>query len=240
MTPEQFEHHVAALYAERGYTTKVSPLSNDWGIDVIAIKGTEKIAIQVKMYGGTSRSVNRRVMMELYGAAAYQDCSSAVLATDGNVLPDALLVAKKLGIQVLHLPHEEMMIDSVCPNFYVENETEIMGQVTSNRYPSFAEVWKEYIMPLRGKTISDGKLTNTIIEVSTAGLNRLTSNGQSRKIDIEGFRLAYNTLISKGSVSREYINQQVDKRCSSGIVLILGQIPFIEIVFSPKGLRLKP
>lgn len=101
MTPEQFEHFVANLFSEMGYVAKVSSLSNDWGIDVIATKDTEKIAIQAKKYGGSSRSVNRRMIMELYGAAAYQDCTSAVLATDGDVLPDAVTVAKKLGIKIL-------------------------------------------------------------------------------------------------------------------------------------------
>ena len=32
--------------------------------------------------------------MQLYGAMAYQDCTKAVLATDGEVLDDAVIVAK--------------------------------------------------------------------------------------------------------------------------------------------------
>lgn len=78
-----------------------------------------------------------------------------------------------------------------------------------------------------------------ITGVDWGGIKRVTSNGKTGKIDIEGFKLAYNMLIENGHVTRDYINQQVDKRCSSGIVLILGQLPFVEITSSPIGLLLK-
>ena len=239
MTPEQFEHYVADIYAKQGYRAEVSPLSNDWGIDVIATKKNEKIAIQAKMYGGTCRSVNRRVMMELYGAAAYQDCTSAVLATNGNVLPDAMLVANKLGIKVLRLSNKINFNDlQICTD---SDKTEDGNELSFNKseYPSFGKIWQKYIFQLKGMKVENEGRTNTITDVSNAGITRITSNGNCSKIGIEGFRLAYNTLLSKGFVSRDYINQQVDKRCSSGIVLILGQIPFVEITSKPKGLRLK-
>ena len=89
MTPEDFEHYVAEIYENKGYKVKVTPYSNDWGIDVIATQGDEKIAIQVKKYGGTKSKVNRSMIMGLYGAAAFQDCTSSVIATDGDILPDA-------------------------------------------------------------------------------------------------------------------------------------------------------
>lgn len=239
MTPEQFEHFVANLFSEMGYVAKVSSLSNDWGIDVIATKDTEKIAIQAKKYGGSSRSVNRRMIMELYGAAAYQDCTSAVLATDGDVLPDAVTVAKKLGIKILRLSAIDYSPDIHRSSNEEKCEPERSQQNNDNGYPSFELVWEKYIMPLRGKTISNDRLSNTIKDVTLAGLIRITSNGLQGRIDIEGFKLAYNTLIRNSEISRDYINQQVDKRCSSGIVLILGQIPFIEITSHPKGLKLK-
>ena len=96
MTPKQYEDYIGTLFLQKGFKVTVSPLSNDWGIDVIAIKDDEKIGIQAKMYGESNRSVNRRVIMELYGAAAYQDCTRAILATDGDILPDAIKVANKL------------------------------------------------------------------------------------------------------------------------------------------------
>lgn len=236
MTPEQFEHYVAKLFSDKGYQTYVSPLSNDWGIDVIATQGKEKIAIQVKMYGGSSRSVNRRMIMELFGASAYQDCTSTVLATNGDVLPDARLVADKLGITIMEVAHGEKN-----STFGVKSKQETKSPAVSmqekGNFPSFDYVWENYIMPLKGKLISSGNLTNTINSVTWGGITRTTSKGSTGKIDIEGIKLAYNTLIKKGEITRNYINQQVDKRCSSGIVLILSQIPFIEVLNDPKRLK---
>lgn len=238
MTPEQFEHYVANIYSEKGYQTYVSPLSNDWGIDVIASKDNEKIGIQVKMYGGSSRRVNRRMIMELYGASAYQDCTSAVLATDGEIMPDAQLVADKLGITVLRVSAYGNCF-AVTPQCDSKNSLPESCQKESGKYPTFDEVWKNYIMPLTGKTISNDGLSNKIKSVTWAGVVRETSTGNTGKIAIEGFKFVYEELKKEGEITRKYINEQVDKRCSSGIVLILSQVPFIDVTYNPKGLKLK-
>lgn len=44
MTPEEYEHYVAQSFKEMGYETVVTSFSNDYGVDVFAIKGDEKIA----------------------------------------------------------------------------------------------------------------------------------------------------------------------------------------------------
>ena len=46
MTPEEYEHYVAQSFKEMGYETVVTSFSNDYGVDVFAIKGDEKIALQ--------------------------------------------------------------------------------------------------------------------------------------------------------------------------------------------------
>lgn len=238
MTPTQYEDYIGTLFAQKGYAVTVSPLSNDWGIDVMAIKGYEKIGIQSKMYGQSNRSVNRRVIMELYGAAAYQDCTKAVLATDGDIMPDTVMVAEKLGIEII------LTTDGEAAARLFSSQTEIPSQTeekSSVNIPvlSFDEAWGKYIIPLAGQTLRNSRGTNYISSVDWSGIKRITSNGISGHIDIEGFRLAYNTLIRQRSITRDYINQQINQRCSSGIVLILGQIPFIEMTSSPSGLRLK-
>ena len=42
MTPKEYEQYIASIFQNQGYKTLVTPYSNDWGIDVIAIKGKEK------------------------------------------------------------------------------------------------------------------------------------------------------------------------------------------------------
>ena len=78
------------MYQAGEYKTIVTPLAGDWGIDIIATKGFEKIAIQARMYGHTSRKVNRSNIMDFYGAMTYQDRTKAALATDGELLDDAV------------------------------------------------------------------------------------------------------------------------------------------------------
>lgn len=229
MKPRDFEEFVADYYKDQGYETELTSYTRDYGIDVIAQKGNERIAVQVKMYGNSSRKVNRQTVMELYGAMTLQKCSKAVIATDGNCMPDAIEVAKSLGIEILYL-------DSTKGILSVELEDElhnitIVSESASNAMP-FDDMWEKYIMPLSGKTISHNSLTNRIIDVDWGGLRRLSSKGGVGKISIEEFKFAYNQLIKYGSIERTLINQYTN-RCSSVIVLVLSQVPFI-------GLRDKP
>ena len=43
MTPREFEYIVSDYYKQQGYKTIITPYSGDWGIDVIASKGKEKL-----------------------------------------------------------------------------------------------------------------------------------------------------------------------------------------------------
>ena len=87
MEGHEFEYFCADLLKDNGFTeVEVTRGSGDYGVDVFAVKGKEKLAIQAKMYGSSSRMVNRQAMMELYGAAAYFDCTGAVLDLASNKL----------------------------------------------------------------------------------------------------------------------------------------------------------
>jgi restriction system protein len=97
----------------------------------------------------------------------------------------------------------------------------------------FEEMWENYVIPLSGKTISTGTLTNRIVSVDWQGITRQTSTGRIGKIAINDFEFAYNQLAQHGYVEREFINQHAN-RCSSGIVLILSQVPFIEVKDKPR------
>lgn len=55
MKPYEFEQLVCDHYRQKGYRVQTTSASNDYGIDVFAEKKGEKIAVQVKMYGGSTR-----------------------------------------------------------------------------------------------------------------------------------------------------------------------------------------
>lgn len=223
MTPEQYEHCVAEIFRMNGYESEVTPYSGDGGIDVIARKDDEIIGIQCKMYGKT-RKVNKETICALYGAYTLQGCSKAAIVTDGELLNDAKSATIKLGIDVYIIPKEE------CVELTKSKDLKMEAVFENRKTPiSFGEMWEKYIMPLKGKTLNlPSTGTNTILEVDWGGIKRVTSNGNEGKIIIEPFRWAYNRLSEKGAVFRADINTAFPQRCSSGVALILSQVPFIE------------
>lgn len=233
MNPKEFEIMVAKYFKMQGYDTKLTPYSGDWGIDVIATKGKEKVAVQAKMYGDSARKVSRLAMMQLYGAMAYQDCTRAVMVTNGECMEDALIVAEKLGIEVVYL-------DKTLQLIYAEKAIEVQTKAESKPtgIMEFNDVWERYIIPLQGKLLKDGNRANEILKVDWGGITRRTSKGKIGRMSIEDFRMAYGLLERNGSAERSEINQVVN-RCSSGIVLVFLQVPFIGVRKNPITLYVK-
>ena len=209
MTPDQYEKYVANYFQNKGYRVKQTPYSNDYGVDVFAERNKEKIAIQAKMFGNSNRKINRQMVMEFYGAKDFFNCNKGIIVTDGEIIQNAKDVADKLGVEILF----------IYPQSHVPKNNS-----------QFDEIWENYVMPLEGKTITrnNGKI-NKILEVNWGGINRITSNGNQQKIDIEIFKKTINHILENGSITRQEINDEYSKRASSGIVLILSQLPMIRL-----------
>lgn len=224
MNPRQFEEYVCEYYRKQGYKAELTSYTGDCGVDVFATKGKEKLAIQAKMYGSSTRKINRQCVMELHGAKDYFDCTKAVIATDGTLMPDAISVANKLKIEIVYLNNIRIATPSS----------------TKSNNKTFESIWESYILPLQGKTLTkpNGE-TNSIIRADWSGVERLTSNGNNGKIKIEIFKWTINKLLATGKVTRDDINQNYTGRASSGIVLILAQVPFFELTTKPTGLAYK-
>lgn len=223
MTPKEYESFICEKFSKGGYKTELTSYNNDYGIDVFATKGDEKIGIQVKMFGHTTRKVNRQMIMELHGSKDLFNCTKAILVTDGQIIENAKEVANKLGIEILFIEPDD--------NFIISNQDSTANQ--------FDKIWENYIKPLEGQTITraNGK-SNKIMAVDWSGIERITSNGKKQRIKIEIFRLAVNKILSDGSITRDFINQEYKDRASSGIVLILSHIPFFDFYDNPTRLVL--
>lgn len=227
MNPRQFEEIVCDHFRRCGYTAEITPQTGDYGVDVFASKGKEKIAVQVKMYGQSTRKVNRQMMMELHGAKDFFDCTKAILATNGSCFPDALEVAKKLKIKVLSLS-----------DFPIGTALSSSKRVAMKGCATFEQIWEDYVMPLVGETLyKKGGGENKIVKADWSGVERITSKGYKGKIKIEIFKYAVNKLLTDGSITRDYINQNYVGRASSGVVLILSQVPFFKLTTNPSGLK---
>lgn len=226
MNPRQFEEFVCEHFRQQGYKTELTTFTNDYGIDGFAIKGKQKIAIQSKMYGHTTRKINRQMVMELHGAKDFFDCTKAVIATNGIFLQDALVVAEKLKIEILYL------------NEMQKSTSKIITTTKNKNNKTFEQIWEDYIIPLQGKTLTrNSGETNQIIKADWSGIERKTTNGNNGKIKIEIFKQAVNRLLTDGLITRDYINQNYVGRASSGIILILSQVPFFKLTEKPTGLK---
>lgn len=237
MRSDEYEHIVAQYFENKGYETEVTQSSGDYGIDVFASKENSKIAIQAKMYGSSSRPINRQMIMELHGAKDYFDCTDAVIATNGRVLDTAREVAEKLNIEILNIPATGILKKkSVIEK---SKDLSVFSESRSNEATSgsFDDIWENYVMPLQGKTLynSNGS-TNKVLKVDWGGIERLTSNGKKQRIKIEIFKKTINHLLNYGYITRKAINEEYAGRASSGIVLILGHTEVFEITERPKGL----
>ncbi len=107
--------------------------------------------------------------------------------------------------------------------------------------PTFEEVWEDCIKPLKDREIPNSKGYNTIVDVTEKAVKRITINDKENKIPIDQFRAVYEELVRNGVVVRNNLDQQKEKRCSSGVVRILGSAlqDFVKLTKNPLTLRLK-
>jgi restriction system protein len=211
MNPREYEEYVGKYYEKQGYKITLTPYSNDYGIDIIAVKDGRNKAVQAKMYGGTSSKVNRAMIFQLHGAMMNAKCDSAALVTNGRVLDNAMNAAQELGIEIIILDI---------------NAT----PAADNHGPKFMDIWENYIVPLAGKTIRLYRGKEIIIQtVDWGGINRITSNGNPQHIPIEPFKYAIDEILSNRKLYRSAIKNFDSGRYSSGIFAILAQVPLFTL-----------
>jgi restriction system protein len=202
---------------------------------MFATRGIEKLAIQAKMYGD-ARPVNRRQVFELFGAAAYFECSGAVIATDGRLDPDALKAARALAIAIWRpTPNTHPLDERSTPS-----QPNLEPKDPAGLQRPFERIWSESIVPLVGRSLAfDNGGQMRVLAVDWGGIDRMSSAGHKSTIPIEPFMWAVRRLNERGSVSRQEINEQFEGRYSSGVTRVLGEVPEFEMTHAPIALRLR-
>lgn len=95
-------------------------------------------------------------------------------------------------------------------------------------------IYNKCILNLKGKTLTNTQGTNKIIEVNQDEVKRITINNKVNRIKSQMIKEALRIVIEKKSVTRKEIYDTFLRRNSSGIVLILAEIPFIRKIDQPK------
>ncbi len=109
-----------------------------------------------------------------------------------------------------------------------------------DRAIDFDGMWSTWVVPLSGRTVSGlNGLTNDIVKADAGGVVRVSCNGLSSHIPMEPFRWAVRRIQDTGSVSRLEINDEFPHRYSSGVQLVLEQVPLFMVSGRPARIRLR-
>jgi len=126
-------------------------------------------------------------------------------------------VAEKLGIEIRRVP----AIDDPSDGF------------VANAHDgwSFDRIWERYVEPLAGRELirSPGK-TMQVLEVDGSGVRRVTTGGTTQRSAIGTFRWVIDRLLAGEIVTRRDIHERNAREVSSGVMLILSNVPLFELV----------
>jgi len=105
---EIFEQLVGLLFREQGYTVTVTQGTNDEGVDVWALRGNERLAIQVKQYSENS-VVGRPELQRIASTIAKGDATRAVVVTSSTFAHTAERYAVEFGQAMTIIDGDELL-----------------------------------------------------------------------------------------------------------------------------------
>jgi HJR/Mrr/RecB family endonuclease len=98
MTGMEFERYLRKLLTSQGYSVSITPGSGDLGVDLIAARGVDRIAIQVKRYNS---KVSRRAISDAVAGMHHYKCNQAMVITNNTFTPGALTLARSTGCALI-------------------------------------------------------------------------------------------------------------------------------------------
>ncbi len=90
MTGIEFENYVEALLHRDGYKTETTPTSGDYGVDLLAIKDKQRIAIQCKRY---TKNIDQAAVREVYAGMTKYQCRLGVVVANRHFTKHAIDLA---------------------------------------------------------------------------------------------------------------------------------------------------
>ncbi len=105
LTPTQFERIVGELFANRGYSVRVTKQTGDQGVDAIATRGGKTVAIQAKKYDPNGAGkVSGPEVRNAIGATVQKGADVCVVATTSGFSSEAVRAAretKQINVELL-------------------------------------------------------------------------------------------------------------------------------------------
>ncbi len=116
----EFEQYLEKLLISQGYGVKTTQASGDLGVDLIASRDGDKIAIQAKRYG---TNMSRRAISDAVAGMYHYNCNKAMVITNSYFSPGAKELAEST---------ECILIDRDTLARWI-NEFQNTGKVNQNR-----------------------------------------------------------------------------------------------------------
>src|SRR5689334_12007944 len=98
MSGTEFEDHVARIARSVGVPVIMTPLSGDWGVDLIVGHRPDRLAVQCKRQ---SRPVGAGAVQEVVAGAPMQDCAKTMVVTNHEFTPAAHKLAELHGCELV-------------------------------------------------------------------------------------------------------------------------------------------
>ncbi|MCX8998152.1 restriction endonuclease [Rhizobiaceae bacterium BDR2-2] len=97
--PYEYERWCASQLSRFGWKAEATVSSADQGVDVVAVKGGVKVALQCKLHNSV---VGNKAIQEVHAAAAFIDATHAAVVAPSDYTRAARQLAGKLGVLLLH------------------------------------------------------------------------------------------------------------------------------------------
>lgn len=97
LTGHQFEAFVKHLLERMGYACRLTPGSNDQGIDIIATGAAGQVGVQAKCYTG---KVGNSAVQEVVAGVAHYGLDRALVVTNSSFTPAAVRLAASNGVSL--------------------------------------------------------------------------------------------------------------------------------------------
>jgi len=105
-----FEVLLERLFAKMGYIVKRTGRTGDQGVDLVAIKGDEKLAIQAKKRLADESLGNDAIQQVFSGKDMYSCNEAVIITTSANLTKEVKEAAKTLGVKLVHRPLLQKML----------------------------------------------------------------------------------------------------------------------------------
>lgn len=101
-----FEDRCAQILTLKGWKVEVTPGSGDYGVDLIAKKGINSVAIQCKRW---SSAVGNKAVQEAFAGRGYYSTTHAAVVSISGYTKAATIQAERLNVFLLNLDELERL-----------------------------------------------------------------------------------------------------------------------------------